>query len=369
MTNAITSDKLLDIVFTSIAKISAERSADKILELLADLGKQITHADRCTVWVYNTKDALLWTKVAHGIDKVTISVQTGVVGFCIRENQEIIENDVQHSPYFNKDVDKDTGYHTKNMLVVPMLNYENQIIGAFQVINKLNGVDFTEDDLRYIKLASTYAAETIETTLLIEEIDSNQKEIIFRLSEAVEMKSKETGNHIKRVAKYSRILAEAYGLDEEEANVIEHASPMHDIGKIAISDSILNKPDKLDDFEFNVMQTHTTLGHNLLHSSERKFLKAAAIISHQHHEKYNGTGYPQGLKGESIHIYGRIVALADVFDALSMSRVYKPAWDIERILELFNNEKGEHFDPHLVDLFFKNIDKILTVRDKYHDNF
>ena len=370
MNKTIDSDKLLDIVFTSIAQISAERSADKILELLADLGKQIAYADRCTVWVYNAEQHKLWTKVAHGLDDtVIIPSHSGVVGHAIKENIEIIENDVQHSEFFNAEVDKKSGYSTKTMMVVPMLNYDNKIIGAFQVINKLDNGNFTKEDLRYVKLASTYAAETIETTLLLEEIDSNQKEIIFRLSEAVELKSKETGNHIKRVALYSRILAKAYGLSDEEADIIEHASPMHDIGKIAIADSILNKPEMLDEFEFNVMKTHTELGYELLNSSERKFLKAAAIIAHEHHEKYNGSGYPRALKGEEIHIYGRIVAVADVFDALSMSRIYKPAWELEKIYNFFKEQRGEHFDPKLVDLMFENMESFLEVREKYKDNF
>lgn len=363
------SDEVLNTVFTYIAQISAERSADKILSLLADLAKEIVSADRCTVWVYNEKSCLLWTKVAHGVEKIEIASDSGIVGHAIKHDREIIENRVQDSEYFNADVDKETGYSTQKMMVIPMKNYENNIIGAFQVINKVDESDFNDTDMRYIKLASTYAAETIETTLLLEEIDSNQKELIFRLSEAVELKSKETGNHIKRVAKYCRLFAQQLGLDDEVADILEFASPMHDIGKIAIADSILNKPDKLDDFEYDVMKTHTTLGYELLHSSERKFLKAAAIIAHEHHEKYDGSGYPRALKGEDIHIYGRIVAIADVFDALSMSRVYKPAWDLERIKDFFIEQKAKHFDPVLVDIFFENLDQFLLIRDTYRDDY
>ena len=241
------SDEVLNTVFSYIAQISAERSADKILSLLADLAKEIVNADRCTVWVYNEKESLL--KVAHGVEKIEIASDTGIVGHSINNGLEIIENDVQNSEYFNANVDKETGYTTNKMMVIPMKNHENHTIGAFQVINKTDESDFTDTDMRYIKLASTYSAETIETTLLLEEIDSNQKELIFRLSEAVELKSKETGNHIKRVAKYSRLFAQKLGLSDEVADILEFASPMHDIGKIAIADSILNKPDKLDDFE------------------------------------------------------------------------------------------------------------------------
>ena len=137
---------------------------------------------------------------------------------------------------------------------------------------------------------------------------------------------------------------------------------MHDIGKIAIPDSILNKPSKLTLDEFELMKTHTTLGYVMLNSSTKQLLKAASIIAHQHHEKWDGSGYPQGLKGEQIHIYGRITAVADVFDALSSSRAYKDSWTDYSIFKMFKDEKGKHFDPKIVDIFFENIDDILVAR-------
>lgn len=142
---------------------------------------------------------------------------------------------------------------------------------------------------------------------------------------------------------------------------------MHDIGKIAIPDEILNKPGKLTPEEFEIMKTHSQLGYDLLKTSSRMTLKAAAIIALQHHEKYNGTGYPNNLKGENIHIYGRIAAVADVFDALGCDRVYKKAWELEKIIELFKQERGQHFDPILVDILFKNMDNILEIKESLSD--
>ena len=199
------------------------------------------------------------------------------------------------------------------------------------------------------------------------ELEEVQKDIIFTMGTIAEFRSKETGEHIKRVAKYSKILALAYGLDEIEASMIELASPMHDIGKIAIPDSILNKPAKLTPEEFEIMKTHASKGYEILNISSRPLLQMAGIIAYSHHEKYDGTGYPQGLKGEDIPLYGRITAIADVFDALSQNRAYKKAWLLDEILEYIKKEEGTYFDPILVDLFFKNLDKILEIKKEYKD--
>ncbi|CAM3460084.1 response regulator [Arcobacter aquimarinus] len=202
---------------------------------------------------------------------------------------------------------------------------------------------------------------------LNEEIQSTQKEIIYKMGEIGETRSKETGNHVKRVAEYSKLLATLYGLDEQQANILLVASPMHDIGKVGIPDSILKKPGKLTTEEFEIMKEHAMIGYNILKDSNREILKAAAIVAKEHHEKWNGSGYPFGLKGEEIHIYGRITAIADVFDALGSERCYKKAWEDEKIFELFRNQRAKHFDPKLIDLFFDNIQQFNDIRDKYKD--
>lgn len=203
--------------------------------------------------------------------------------------------------------------------------------------------------------------------LLTKEIKETQREIIYRLGEAVESRSKESGYHIRRVAHYSKILAELVGLSSEECEIIFTASSMHDVGKIAIPDSILLKPDFLTDEERTLMKSHAEVGYNILKGSQRPILKAAAMIAYEHHEHYNGKGYPQGLKGEEISLYGRIVAIADVFDALVSDRVYKKAWSTNKVLDLLESESGEQFDPKLIKLFLENIELFLEVKDNYQD--
>lgn len=212
-----------------------------------------------------------------------------------------------------------------------------------------------------------YGTNITESIKANEEIINIQKDVVYTMGAIGETRSKETGNHVKRVAEYSKILALKYGLSKEEAQLLKLASPMHDIGKVGIKDEILNKPGKLSDKEFAIMKTHSALGYNMLKNSDKPILKAAATIAHQHHEKWDGSGYPKKLKGEEIHIFGRITAIADVFDALGSQRVYKDAWELDRIFELFKEQRGKHFEPKLVDLFFEHFDEINEVRQKYQD--
>jgi len=220
-----------------------------------------------------------------------------------------------------------------------------------------------------LTLAASYSGKTLESALLTHEIEETQKEIIFTMGEIGESRSKETGNHVKRVAEYSYLLAQRCGLSEEQSEILRMASPMHDIGKVAIPDAILKKPGKLTNEEFDTMKTHTSVGFNLLKGSKRQILKAAAIVAGQHHEKWNGKGYPNGYVGEKTHIFGRITAIADVFDALGSDRCYKKAWDLDRIINLFKDERGQHFDPILIDVFIENLPDILVIRDSYTDNY
>jgi putative two-component system response regulator len=200
---------------------------------------------------------------------------------------------------------------------------------------------------------------------LLAEVEENQREMIYVLMEVMESTSDETGKHIKRVAESSRLLAHYTDyLSEEDETVIFHAAPMHDIGKIAIPKEILSKPGKLTPEEFEIMQTHAEKGKDFLKNSQRKLLTAASIIAHEHHEKWDGTGYPRGLKGNEIHIFGRIVALADVFDALTHKRQYKQAWEIQEAVDYIKSLSGIQFDPMLVDIFIENLPEFINIMEE-----
>ncbi len=206
---------------------------------------------------------------------------------------------------------------------------------------------------------------TIEQRSL--ELKESQIEVIECLGYAAEFRDSETGMHTIRVGHYSQCLAKAMGMNDKEAESLLYSAPMHDVGKIGIPDNILLKPGKLLDDEWKIMKQHTTIGESILNRSNNKLLQQASIIALNHHEKWNGSGYPRGLEGSDIHLYGRIVAIVDVFDALTMERPYKKAWTIDDALGLINSESGEHFDPALVDLFNENLHKILMIKNEYAD--
>jgi len=197
---------------------------------------------------------------------------------------------------------------------------------------------------------------------LLSELEHSQHAMIQMLSSLMESTSDETGKHINRVAKTSALLAHYHPyLNEEDAETLFHASPMHDIGKMTIPHEILHKPGRYTEKEFNIMKAHTSNAYELLCCSDRKLIKAAAVIAYEHHEKWNGTGYPRQLKETGIHIYGRIVAIADVFDALTHARCYKEAWSIERATDYINDHRGTQFDPELVDILLEHIDEFTAI--------
>ncbi len=225
----------------------------------------------------------------------------------------------------------------------------------------------SQNDLSLIELFLHNVSIAYENVILRNEIEGTQRDMLYMLGESIETRSKETGQHVRRVAEYCRLIALGIGLTEREAEVIEIASPLHDFGKIGIPDRILHKPGKLDDDDWQVMKTHASIGHELLNNSNREILKAAAVIAGQHHEHWNGNGYPEGLKGDEIHLYARIGAVADVFDALGSRRCYKDAWPIDQIIAYMQEQRGNQFDPELIDWVIDNIDLMMQVRETYPD--
>lgn len=195
------------------------------------------------------------------------------------------------------------------------------------------------------------------------DISDTQVELMYTLGSIAEGHSSETYKHVKRVTEFTYLLATLCGLDKKEAIILRDASSLHDVGKMSITDSILHKQGKLTNPEYKIMKKHVDYGVQMLEKSNLPLFKIAKIVAGEHHEKYDGTGYPKRLKGEEIHIYGRIVAIADVFDALSFKRAYKDSWSTNDVLSYMRDMRGTHFDPKLIDIFFKNIDEFLKIYD------
>lgn len=200
-----------------------------------------------------------------------------------------------------------------------------------------------------------------------QEAEKTQYELISMMGSLAESHHYDTAAHVKRVGEYAALIARLLGFGEEQADVILSASMLHDIGKIATPNAVLDKPDKLTPEEFAIMKQHAKAGYDALSYSSLPLFQVAAIIAHEHHEKYDGSGYPRGLKGNEIHIFGRIVAFADVFDALGSTRSYKKKWGLDDIFSYIKAEREKHFDPKIVDLFFDNFALFLDIREKYNN--
>jgi len=217
-------------------------------------------------------------------------------------------------------------------------------------------------------LEETVKLRTIELQEALKLSKQTEYEISIRLGRASEFRDLETGGHIKRMSHYSKLLAELYGLDKEECELILYAAPLHDIGKVGIADKILLKPGRFEPQEFEIMKQHSVIGAKILEGAENfPVINAGRIIALQHHEKWDGSGYPNSLKGEDIHIHARIITIADVFDALSSKRCYKEPMPLEKVLNIMKSDSGTHFDPNLVPLLLDNLDKFLEIQELYKD--
>lgn len=273
--------------------------------------------------------------------------------------------------------------HGRNEIPVLMITandqkdvrYEALLGGANDfLIKPIDRVEFSARarNMLSLRIGQKFLADRAEhlATLVDErtrEIRDREKELIFRISRAAEFRDPETGAHIQRMAHYSRIIAKGLDLDEATQQLILEAAPMHDVGKIGIPDYILLKPGRLTPEEFEVMKGHARLGYELLSDSHSEIMKAGAEVAISHHEKFDGSGYPHGLKGNRIPLFGRITAVADVFDALTSERPYKKAWALEDACLFLEEGRGKHFDPLCVEAFLAGWEQVLEVRMRFQD--
>lgn len=247
--------------------------------------------------------------------------------------------------------------------------------GASDFLTKpVDRIEFTSRVKNMLAIRRSHVALADRAAWLAEEvakatagIREREREAVFRLARAAEFRDPETGAHIQRMAHYSKLIAAKIGLDAEQQELILEAAPMHDVGKLGTPDMILLKPGKLTPEEFAVMKQHATIGWEILRDSNAPTLKIAAEIAYTHHEKFDGSGYPRGLAGEQIPLFGRIVALADVFDALTSARPYKPAWEFDRAWSFIAEQRGSHFDPQLTDAFLQLKQEAAVIREQYLD--
>lgn len=305
---------------------------------------------------------------------VPISKQS-IAGYVAATKKNLNIHDVYdistESPFsFNPDFDDRNNYRTRSMLTVPMLDRNDDVRGVLQLINAQRAnqaVAFEQDQEDLVRSLASQATVAVNNARLTAELKKIHLDTIYRLSVAAEFKDKDTASHIRRMSYYSAALARVLGWSESRVEQLLYAAPMHDVGKIGIPDAILLKPGKLTEDEFKVMEGHTKIGAKILSGSDSELLQISEMVAITHHEKWNGKGYPKGLKKSEIPQAGRIVAVADVFDALSSRRVYKGAMGLEEAFEIINKDAGTHFDPECVEAFGTILDEAREIHDHYQE--
>jgi PAS domain S-box-containing protein len=351
----------------------------KAIEVLSRINTHLTLAEQKTFLEHSLEEnMILLNQYKQVVDESSLVSKTDLMGKITYANDEFAkisgytkdeligksQNIVRHPDVANS-VYKEMWQTIKNKQIwrgeVKNKKKDGTYYVVFAIIMPI--LDLNGDIKEYISVRH----DITDIYNLKQEIVETQKEVVFTMGAIGETRSKETGKHVKRVAEYSRVFGKYCNLSEEEIELLVDASAMHDIGKIAIPDNILHKTGKLNDEEFQIMRTHAEIGYTMLNHSSRPLLKTAAIIALEHHERWDGNGYPNYLKGEEIAIEGRITAIADVFDALGSQRCYKKSWKDEDIFEYLKKEKGKQFDPNLVDIFFEHIDEFLLIRKEFID--
>jgi len=273
--------------------------------------------------------------------------------------------------HFDKSFDLRNDYRTVSMLQVPLSDGQGQVVGVLQLINAKDAsgaiVPFGPEDERLLMSLASQAGVAVRNAQLNQELKQAHMDTIVRLGVAAEYRDKETGNHIRRMSYYSAFIAQEMGLSAHDVDLIRLASPMHDVGKVGIPDAILLKPGRLNELERKIMESHTAIGAEILKGSEVPLLTMSQTIALTHHEKWDGSGYPNRLRGTAIPLEGRIVALADVFDALSNKRVYKPAMTIAETRQTIEAGSGAHFDPAVVQALWKCWDRVMEIYEHYKE--
>ncbi len=355
----LSADEKLNLLVEFGARISSELRLDKLLDIIAQQITRMLNVGRCTIYLKDGERHELWSKIAQGrgLEHTEIRVPldgNNVVAVVARTGQTINLPNAYEDDRFSMDVDMVTDFRTHSLLAVPLKNNAGKVLGVFQVANKADGTPFDKKDEGILLLLATLAASSIEIARLYQDVHVAQLETIYRLAVTAEYRDQQdTRAHLKNISIISYLLALALGMNKKEAELIKNASPLHDIGKVALADNILLKPGRLTPEEFEIMKSHTIYGGRILEGAHSKVLQVAHKMSLYHHEKWNGTGYPKGLKGEDIPLEARIITVADVFDALCVERVYKKAWKTDDAYLYILGESGKAFDPRIVAAFKK----------------
>ncbi len=334
--------------------MTAERDLDKLLKIIRSETEQALSADRCTVFIYDKDTNELWSRVASGLgtsEEIRFPAHLGLAGYVTKTGEVLNITDAYCDPRFNQEIDRKTGYKTDTILCMPMRNRRMEIIGVFQVLNKSHdSFDKTDEDL--LMAIATTAGVAIENASLSKELKISFESFVKTLSSTIDARDPITAGHSERVAEYSVLMGELMDLNNDEIEALKYASLLHDIGKIGIREDILKKDGRLTEKEYRHIQKHVYYTHEILKNVYfEHHLRTVPEIAASHHEKMDGSGYHRRLKGPEIPMSGRILALSDVFDAITSRRHYRNRMPFDKVLMILEKDSGTHFDPDIVASF------------------
>ncbi|HNR66485.1 MAG TPA: HD domain-containing phosphohydrolase [bacterium] len=343
----------LQILLNITHNISRELDLSKLLMLIMDEVKTVLQCDRCTVFVLNRETGELWSRVAHGEKEIRFPSHLGIAGFVATSGEVLNIPDAYADERFNPNIDKKTGYVTRTILAVPMRNKLSEIIGVFQSLNKIGG-PFCQDDIELLDAISSIAATQIENAQLYAEQKKTFDSFIETLATTIDARDPLTAGHSRRIALYADEIARVLNLGDSEREVLRTAALLHDYGKIAVREAILTKEGKLTDEEFKHIQHHPYYTRTILEKINfSRALKDVPMIAASHHEKLDGSGYPQGLIEREIPKLGKILAVVDVFDALTSKRHYRDRMNLTQVLGILSQGANTHFDDFFIAAFKK----------------
>jgi HD-GYP domain-containing protein (c-di-GMP phosphodiesterase class II) len=359
-------------LYRVVKAMATERRLDSLLETITRETQSIVKCDRCSVFVYDSDKAELWTQVAQGlVGTRTIRIpitSTAIVSHCARSAKIINIPDAYQDERFDPAVDKQTGYKTRSVLCVPMRNREGNVIGVFQVLNKLTG-PFTSEDEEWLEALTAVAAGLIEQAQAYAEIERFVDKTLEVLAQTIDKRDVLTAGHSVRVTNYSLLLGGSLDVVSQDMDVLRYSAMMHDYGKIGVPEAILWKDGRLTPEEYAIVQKHASITFDLLNNLPfTKRLQAVPFVASCHHEKLDGTGYYRGLKGDQIPFLSRIIAVADVFDALTSKRHYRNRMPIDKVAEILESGRDNHFESRCVEAFINlPCDRVLSVMESERD--
>jgi HD-GYP domain-containing protein (c-di-GMP phosphodiesterase class II) len=364
----VTEKKSLNALLAITRSLAGELDLENLLFKIINQVKKALSADRCTVFLLDETKNELWSKVALGIeDEIRFPADKGIAGYALKKGEIVNIPDAYQDHRFNPEIDKKTGYKTRTILTLPMFNKQHEVFGVFQALNKKEGV-FTTADEKLLTAISMIASSAIENAQLYEEQKISFLSFIDTLSTTLDTRDYITAGHARRVTLYAQEIGRLMKLHPDRMEVLRYAALLHDIGKIGVPEMILFKDRKLSNEEYEIVKRHAKITKNILkkiHFSKK--LKDVPEIAGSHHERLDGTGYPEQRTGEQIPLEGKILALADTFDAITSRRQFLDRMDLEKVLQIIDSETGTSFEPYVVYNFkYITLDRLIQILEFGH---